>query len=223
MRSLPSTILTDSTDLSLHPGNDIYFIKASVGITQITITLPLLPLDGYNCKITRLDLNNTIVQIISQPNQSINGVTGDIYYLRNSNTIIPYAKDTNWTIIDNNLSYSNILYSSSLAFSSTQPYQTIKNTSDNIISYFCLTTNPPLPTLFTVIANMSNTKNHTGIIQLKEANNLDIKATIIIPNNITTPTKFSTNISFSVESIFVITAKTSSSSNPVNIYSYVIS
>jgi len=191
-------ILKSDGTTNWHNIGDIYFKPDNIGNFNISNNKGDMLIDnGY--EMSRLDLGNDN-EVLTVDNSSSLGVTWKSY-----SSFIP-----------------SILFSTSFDRTSTQAYTNVTATSDSTICLIPITSNPPVPRQLTIVACM-NSSGATGTIILKENSTLKILATIIVNSGITTPTRYTQSVTSTSQTLFILTAKTTSATRSINVYSAILS
>lgn len=236
---------------SVRQKDKVIIIKKIASTNTLTI-VPFLgdSIAGSTSNYSITGLNSVIILQSNNVNNWVN--IGDIYHhpdtigiYNNSNSKGDMFVDTGYEIsrlnIDNdnmvltadsttnlgvawkafNTFIPSIMFSTSFNRTSTQAFTNVTATSDSTICIIAIPNNPPKPTQLTVVACM-NSSGATGTISFKENDTLNILSTITINSGIVTPTRYTATITNTTKTLFLLTAKTTSSLKSINIYSVVI-
>lgn len=195
-----NTVLILKSDGTTNWNNigDIYFKPDNIGNFNPSNNKGDMLIDnGY--EMSRLDLGNDN-EVLTVDNSSSLGIT--------------------WRPMTSFV--TNILFSTSFDRTSTQAYTNVTTTTDSTICLIPISSNPPVPYQLTVVACM-NSSGATGTIILKENSTLNTLATIVVNSNIIAPTRYTKVISNTSQTLFILTAKTTSASKSINVYSVILS
>ncbi len=99
MHSYSTLATTTSLNLNTAIGYDNISLDGTS--SGLTLTLPTLPLEGYNVRVNRIDTSTNTVTIIPQSGQTLNGILNGVYTMAIQTTVQPFSANNVWYITNN--------------------------------------------------------------------------------------------------------------------------